>query len=192
MLAKKHWLTRSGILGNLLLAHGLLLFGLSAPRALAGSVEEHIVAPGSSDPITLFESAGFAQGDNTNGFSTLAGCPASGGIVNCGEPDIFGSHATGLLDDSIRAAQENLDLDLGAVAQNGVTDAQAAMTKPSVMAPEPEVLVLFGSGLISLSLACRRWLQRGNSGWSGRAQLEPRSTSSKLSFEMPACEKNFL
>jgi hypothetical protein len=77
------------------------------------------------------------------------------------------------------------------LARNGGMHAGAAFAKAGMVAPEPAMLALFGGGLISIALFFRRRLQRGNSAWSDRAQMEPQSNSSKLSFELPPSGKNF-
>jgi len=77
------------------------------------------------------------------------------------------------------------------LARNGRIHAGAAFAKAGLVAPEPAMLALFGGGLISIALFFRRRLERRNSAWSDRAQMEPQPNSSKLSFELPPSGKNF-
>ena len=61
MRVKKPSPARSGNLGKLLLAQGLLFFGLAVPKAVGGSVGERTAALRSSDPVAVFEASGIAQ-----------------------------------------------------------------------------------------------------------------------------------
>jgi hypothetical protein len=78
-------------------------------------------------------------------------------------------------------------------ARNGeIRAAQAVITKAGSMTPEPAMLTLFGGGLIFVALCFRRRLERLNSGRPDRAQPEPQSNSSTLSFELPPCGRDTL
>jgi len=192
MRVKKPSPARSGNLGKLLLAQGLLFFGLAVPKAVGGSVGERSAALRSSDPVAVFEASGIAQSYveqeqnyDTNGFSTLTGCPANDGDFRCVEAGTFGIHATGLRDYALTSARVP---DAPSLGGNGDFHAGATILKAGLTAPEPAMLAVFGSGLVSLGLFFRRRPERGNSAWSGRAPLESQSNPPKLSFELPSCE----
>jgi hypothetical protein len=198
MRLKRLSLTRNGNLRKVLLAQGLLLVGLSVPKALGGSVGERTAVLGNSGPVAVLESSGVAlsyleraQRYDTNGFSTSTGCPANGEDFSCVEAGTFGIHATGLRDYALTSARANLSPDPSSLARNGGF-APATILKAGLMAPEPAMLAVFGGGLISVALFFRRRPQRGNSAWSNRASLETQSNPSKLSFELPSWAKNFL